>query len=142
VPDPEPPPPAEPKVVEPTNIEPKVEPLPRRSWWPPRSHTLILAATAVATGLASLGIGLRAHGIYVDLERRCDDGLCTEAARDDRERGQRLARTSTGLTFAALALGSASALFWVLDVRGERARTQVALTFEDAGCQARLRWEL
>jgi tetratricopeptide (TPR) repeat protein len=110
--------------------------------WPPSTLTLALGGSALATGIVSLAVGVRAHRMHQGLEQRCQDALCSPSERDQLDHGQRLARTSTGLTFAALALASATAVFWVLDVRRERARPRLALGVGRGSCHAQLRWEL
>ena len=113
---------------------------PRR--WPPSKLTLVLGSSALATGIVSLALGVRAHRIHDGLEQRCEGGLCSPSEQDELDRGRRLARTSTGLSFASLALASATAVFWVLDVRRERASPRVALRVGRGSCAAQLRWEL
>jgi tetratricopeptide (TPR) repeat protein len=108
--------PAEPRAAP----QPAPEPAPRKLW-PPRVPTLVLGGAAVAGALAAVATGWAAHAKHEDLERRCQDG-CPDDIEADKERGQRLARTSTGMTFAAIALGGASAVLWVLDVRASGAR--------------------
>ena len=134
--------PAPPPAVTPA-AEPPAAPLPEsRGIWPPRTHTLVLGSTALLTGVVSLAVGVRAHRIHDGLEQRCESDLCSPDERNELERGQRLGRTSTGLSFAALALASATAVLWVLDVRRERATTRLSLGVEPGGLQAHLRWEL
>jgi tetratricopeptide (TPR) repeat protein len=133
--------PAEPAPAEPS-LQPAADEREAPRFWPPRLPTLIVGTSALAVGIASLGVGLRAHGLYGDLEGRCDGGVCAPAQRDDRDRGQRLARTSTGLSFAALALGSATAVLWVLDVKRAKTRTQLSLSLDPRGYAAHIRWEL
>jgi tetratricopeptide (TPR) repeat protein len=106
--------------------EPRAAPQPAperaaRKLWPPRLPTLILGGAAAAGALLAVATGWAAHAEYGDLEQRCRDG-CPDDIEADKERGQRLARTSTGMTFAAIALGGASAVLWVLDVRASGAR--------------------
>jgi tetratricopeptide (TPR) repeat protein len=89
--------------------------------WPPRVPTLIVGGAALAGALVAVATGWAAHAKHEDLEQSCRDG-CPADVEADKERGQRLARTSTGMTFAAIALGGASAVLWVLDVRASGAR--------------------
>lgn len=85
--------------------------------WPPRLPTFIAGGTTLALGVSALVTGLVAHAQYTDLDAQCPDGVCSARYADEKERGQRLARTSTGLSFAALTMASATAVLWFLDVR-------------------------
>jgi hypothetical protein len=123
---------------------------PARKLWPPRSPALALGGAALAAAVAAVGTGWAAHAKHGDLEARCQDG-CPEDVEADAERGERLARTSTGLTFAAIALAGASAALWVLDVRAAGARepeshagargtrARVGVRSSAAGLEARVR---
>lgn len=63
---------------------------------------VVLGASA-AVGVVALGTGLAAHGIHGDLEDDCPGGVCAADRAGDVDKGQALARTSTALTFVALA---------------------------------------
>jgi tetratricopeptide (TPR) repeat protein len=150
-PEPEAPEPEAPEPEVPVLPAPELTPAPlpvqtakttERAVWPPSTYTLVLGSTAVVTGVLSLALGVRAHNIHDGLEQRCEGGLCAPDERHELEHGQRLARTSTGLSFAALALGAASAVLWVFDVKRERASTRLALGIERGGLAAHVRWEL
>lgn len=120
---------AHPELLKPQQTgpaEPRVAPQPApgpasRKLWPPRLPTLIMGGAAVGGALAAVATGWAAHAKHEDLEQRCQDG-CPDEIAADKERGQRLARASTGMTFAAIALGGATAVLWVLDVRASGAR--------------------
>ena len=115
--------------------------------WPPRLPTLIVGSVLVASVLVSVGTGWAAHAKYDALDARCrpasrcpDDGGRSAETRDE---GQRLARTSTAFTFLSVALGAATALLWVYDVKAQKARkSQLALGLAASpmGAGAQLRW--
>lgn len=127
-------------VVEPAP-PPPAEPLApvRRKLWPPRWPTLAAGGAATASVLVALATGLAAHAKYNDLDERCPAGACDDPFAQDRDRGRRLARTSTGFTFAALALGSVTAALWIFDVRTERGRAQLGVRSSLASHEANLR---
>jgi len=110
----------------------------RRVLWPPRWPVLAVGGTAVAAAVVALATGLRAHGYYGDLESRCPDGRCPSGFEDDRARGRALARASTALTFASVALAGATAVLWVYE--GRRRERPLALGFDGAGARVRARF--
>lgn len=146
------PPPSEPRSAPKSEAAPKVAPLvslavepapapkAERAIWPPSLPTLLVSSAALAVGAAALGTGLRAHGIYNDLEQRCDDGACDAPFTADRDRGQALSRASTALTFVSVALAGTAAVLWVLDVKKSDARGHLALGFDPAGARFRARF--
>jgi hypothetical protein len=99
--------------------------------------TLIVGGGALASALAAVGTGWAAHATYKDLEA-CDPD-CGNSLETDKEHGQRLARTSTALTFAAVALGATTAVLWVLDSRASRAGDSTEHARKDATRETRAR---
>jgi hypothetical protein len=100
-----------------------------RSIWPPRPLTLALAGSALAVAVASLGTGLRAHGLERELKDSCPDYECDPRSSWDRERdrGDALAKASTGLMFVSLALAGSAAALWYYDVKARREHLQTSL---------------
>lgn len=122
-------------VAEPvTSAEPE-----KRKVWPPRWPTLAVGGAAVASVLVAVGTGWAAHAKYGDLDDRCPGGACDEAYEHDRDRGQRLSRTSTGFTFVAVALGGVTAALWILDLKSERAHAQLGVRSSLTSYEANLR---
>jgi tetratricopeptide (TPR) repeat protein len=113
----------------------------KRKLWPPRWPTLVVGGAALASLLVAVGTGWAAHAKYSDLDDRCPGGACDEPYAHDRDRGQRLSRTSTGFTFAAVALGGVTAALWILDLRSERAgaRAQLGVRSSLTSYEANLR---
>jgi hypothetical protein len=97
----------------------------------------------VASVLVSVGTGWAAHAKYKDLDARCKPSdQCPDSSNiaDDRDRGQTLARTSTGFTFAAIALGAATAVLWAYDVKAQKTRLSLGVRTSLSSAHAQLRW--
>lgn len=110
-----------------------------RKIWPPRWPTLAVGGGAAASVVLAIATGFAAHAKYKDLDGRCPEGACDDGYQADRDRGQRLARSSTAFTFAAVALGGVTAALWVLDIRRERARAQLGVRTSLTAHEANLR---
>jgi hypothetical protein len=122
-------------------VEPAPVPATKRSVWPPSLPTLLVGGAALAVGAAALGTGLAAHGVYNDLEKRCDaDAACDPSFASDRNHGRALSRASTGLTFVSLALLGTAAVLWVVDVKKSDERGHLAFGFDAAGARFRARF--
>jgi hypothetical protein len=138
-----PPAPAVAPASEPAPAEAKVA-LPaagERNIWPPSLPTLLVGATAIAAGAVALGTGLRAHGIYKDLEDSCGaDASCAPSYVADRDHGRALSRASTALTFASIALAGTAAVLWVFDVKHSDERGHLAFGIDGAGARMRARF--
>lgn len=133
-----------------------VEPTPasEHKVWPPSLPTILVSGAALAVGAAALGTGLRAHGIYNDLEKRCDaNDACDPSFTTDRDHGRALSRASTALTFVSVALAGTAAVLWVVDVKqsdergqsslargGRPRRFDLAFGFDPAGARFRARF--
>jgi hypothetical protein len=118
----------------------QAEPAPvvTRRAWPPSLPTLVVGGAAIAAGVVALATGLRAHGIYSDLEDQCDaDAGCDPSFASDRNHGRALSRASTALTFGAVALAGTAAVLWVVDVKKSDERGHVALGFDATGARLR-----
>jgi tetratricopeptide (TPR) repeat protein len=112
-----------------------------RGVWPPSLPTLVVGGVAIAAGVVALATGLRAHGIYHDLEKRCDaSGACDPPFAGDRDHGRALSRSSTALTFASVALVGAAAVMWVIDEKKSDGRGDLAFGFDAAGARLRARF--
>lgn len=137
------PPPAaeEPKSAQPA-ATPAPEPVPsapaNKLYWPRKPLTLVAAGGTAASLLVAIATGWAAHSKYKDLEARCDGG-CEGPFRADKERGQRLARTSTGFTFAALALGGLTTALYIFELRERGAQGQLSMRSSPTSCEANLR---
>lgn len=128
----------------PVEVGPVAEPVAaaepeKRKLWPPRWPTLAVGGAAVASVLVAVGTGWAAHAKYGDLDDRCPSGACDDAYEHDRDRGQRLSRTSTGFTFVAVALSGVTAALWILDLKSERARAQLGVRSSLTSYEANLR---
>jgi len=110
-----------------------------RALWPPRLPTLVMGGSAVALGIGALITGLFAHTKHAELEDSCPGDVCASRYNADRTRGKRLARTSTGLSFAALLLAGGTAALWFWDVRTARTeRATFDLRLDKGHAEARL----
>lgn len=87
---------------DPTQASEDDAPTPARVW-----VGRILVEVGLASGIVSLATGIRAHRIHNDLEDTCPTGICSPDLGSRINKGQRLARTSTALTFVAAAAGIA-----------------------------------
>lgn len=108
----------------------------RRPAWPPAWPVLSVASVTLASALVAVGTGWAAHHKYKALDGACPEGSCTGSGFEgDRDAGQRLSRTSTGFTFAAIALSGVTAALWVLDAKG---RIRLSAAAAPSMAQARL----
>lgn len=94
----------------------------------PSWTTLALGAATVAVGAVALGTGLRAHAIYRELEGECPDDRCDPPFEDRRQHGRALARASTGLSFATLALATATTALWLYEAREHKRRAALGFS--------------
>jgi hypothetical protein len=137
-----------------TNLAVEPTPAAEHGVWPPPLSTILVSGAALAVGAAALGTGLRAHGIYNDLEKRCDaDDVCAPSSAPARDHGRALSRASTALTFVWVAPAGTAAVLWVVEVkhsdergqsslaRGERPRRfHLAFGVDPAGARFRARF--
>lgn len=79
-----------------------------------RITALVLGGGAVALGAISLGTGLKSRSIENDLEASCPGGSCAIDPEPEKEKGRRLALTSTITSFSALAAVGAGVALWLV----------------------------
>lgn len=94
-----------------------------------------LLATGGAALVAALGTGITALGARDDLDALCDGTRCPEAARDDRDRGRRLALTTDVLIGVGAAAAVAGTLWLAFGGRDVEATAACA----PGGCHAAVR---
>ncbi len=108
---PTPPPPA---IVAP----PPVEPVQRRGgakWYVPGA---VLLVSGLGVGIASLGTGLAAHGIYNDLKVACPTMMnCDPSLRADHDRGVALGLSSDVLMGVGIAAGVTGVILLIVQSR-------------------------
>jgi hypothetical protein len=132
---------AEPEPASPPPVAAAESPVQESTSWAPRWPTLVVGGAAVVAGVVALGTGMRAHGIYLDLEGQCEaDDSCPAPFESDRDHGQRLSRASTALTFAAVALAGTAAVLWIYDVKKRDERGSLAFGLDGAGARLRARF--
>lgn len=73
---------------------------------PSRVAPLTWLGSGAALGVVALGTGLAAHQRHGDLQSACEGSVCPAEAKSDRDRGKRLAVTSTVFTGLAVAAGA------------------------------------
>lgn len=135
-----PPPAATDEPAKPVHVEVAPAPPPPRDssfYWPRKPLTLVAAGATGASLIVAIATGWAAHAKYNDLEGRCDGG-CEDPWLDDRQRGRRLARTSTGFTFATLALAGVTTALYIFELRNRPGQAQLAMRSSPSSCEAHL----
>lgn len=90
---------------------------------------LVSGGSGVAMLAVALGTGLAANGVQDRLDSNCPNDVCPAEYADDVTHGQRLARTSTAMTFLGVGALGVAIPFMIRGLRhGDEDEPRVALT--------------